>query len=49
MGIFRGLDQSLTTSSDVQFDDITASGIVRTNELDAQADLIWDDTSNTEI
>ena len=43
------LDQSLTTNTDVQFDDITLTGIVKTNEIDAQAHLIWDDTGNTEI
>jgi hypothetical protein len=48
-GYLGALDQSLTTSSDVQFDDITLTGIVKTNEIDALADLIWDDTSNTEI
>lgn len=40
-GYLGSLDQSLTTASDVQFDDITASGTIRTNELDAQADLVW--------
>ena len=35
------LNQSLTTNTDVQFDDITLTGIVKTNEIDAQADLIW--------
>jgi hypothetical protein len=48
-GYLGALNQSLTTSSDVQFDDITLTGIVKTNEIDALADLIWDDTSNTEI
>lgn len=48
-GYLGALDQSLTTTSDVQFDDITASGTIRTNELDAQSDLIWDDTNNLEF
>jgi hypothetical protein len=48
-GYLGALDQPLTTTSDVQFDDITLTGIVKTNEIDAQADLIWDDTNNTEV
>ena len=40
-GYLGALDQSLTTTSDVQFDDVTASGIIRTNEIDAQDDLVW--------
>lgn len=40
-GYLGALDQGLTTTSDVQFDDITLTGIVKTNEIDAQADLIW--------
>ena len=39
----------LGTSDDVQFDDLTLTGVLRTNEIDAQADLVWDDTNNTEI
>ena len=36
-----GMDQDVKTTDDVQFDDITATGVIRTNELDAQADLVW--------
>ncbi len=39
----------LGTSDDVQFDDLTLTGVLRTNEIDAQADLVWDDTNNTEV
>ena len=39
----------LGTSDDVQFDDLTLSGVLRTNEIDTQADLVWDDTNNTEV
>jgi hypothetical protein len=46
-GYLGALDQSLTTTSDVQFDDITASGTIRTNELDAQSDLFWN--TSTEV
>jgi hypothetical protein len=39
----------LGTSDDVQFDDLTLTGVLRTNEIDTQADLVWDDTNNTEV
>tara|TARA_B100001093_G_scaffold138996_1_gene131568 strand:- start:349 stop:4554 length:4206 start_codon:yes stop_codon:yes gene_type:complete len=46
-GYLGALNQNLTTTSDVQFDDITASGTIRTNELDAQSDLLWN--TSTEV
>jgi hypothetical protein len=39
----------LGTGDSPTFTDVTLTGIVKTNEIDAQADLIWDDTGNTEI
>jgi co-chaperonin GroES (HSP10) len=37
----------LGTSDDVQFDDLTLSGVLRTNEIDTQADLVWN--TSTEV
>jgi len=37
----------LGTSDDVQFDDLTLTGVLRTNEIDTQSDLVWN--TSTEV